>query len=92
MSVAGVTDGTEVREVPFTADLSAIRRLAGLLPGAWPVAINAVRIAASVRPNRFVIEGGDDTPITMPRSAFQVVYPDATVMIDSGMDRETHDS
>ena len=92
MSVAGVTDGTEVREVPFTADLSAIRRLAGLLPGAWPVAVNAVRVAASVRPNRFVIEGGDDTPITMPRSAFQVVYPDATVMIDSGMDRETHDS
>ncbi len=92
MSVAGVTDVAEVREVPFTADLSAIRRLAGLLPGAWPVAVNAVRVAASVRPNRFVIEGGDDTPITMPRSALQVVYPDATVMIDSGMDRETHDS
>ncbi len=92
MSVAGVTDGAEVREVPFTADLSAIRRLAGLLPGAWPVSVNAVRVAASVRPNRVVIEGGGDTPVTMPRTAFQVVYPDATVMIDSGMDRETHDS
>ena len=27
----------------------------------------------------------------MPRTAFQVVYPDGTVMIDSGLDRETHD-
>ena len=81
-----------VLEQPFLADLSAIRRLAGVLPGAWPVAVNAVRVAASIRPNKFVIEGGDDTPITMPRSAFQVVYPDATVMIDSGLDRATHDS
>jgi glyoxylase-like metal-dependent hydrolase (beta-lactamase superfamily II) len=92
MSIAGVTQVAEVREVPFMADLSAIRRLAGLLPGAWPIAVNVARVAASVRPNRFVIEGGDDTPITMPRTAFQVVYPDATLMIDSGLDQETHDS
>jgi glyoxylase-like metal-dependent hydrolase (beta-lactamase superfamily II) len=92
MSVTDVIDQAEVQEVPFTADLAAIRRLAGLLPGAWPVAVNGVRVAASIRPNKFVIEGGDDKPITMPRSAFQVVYPDATVMIDSGLDQETHDS
>ena len=48
-----------------------------LLPGALPVAVNGIRVAASMRPNKFVIEGGDDTPITMPRTAFQVVYPDA---------------
>jgi len=81
-----------VQEVPFTMPLSHIRRLAGVLPGAWPVAVNCVRVAASVRPNKFVIAGGDDTPVTMPRSAFQVVYPDGTVMIDSGLDQETHDS
>jgi glyoxylase-like metal-dependent hydrolase (beta-lactamase superfamily II) len=28
----------------------------------------------------------------MPRTAFQLVYPDCTVMIDSGMDQATHDS
>ncbi len=92
MSLADVTESAEVREVPFAADLSEIRRLAGLLPGAWPVAVNGIRVAASIRPNKFVIAGGDDKPITMPRSAFQVVYPDATVMIDSGLDQETHDS
>ena len=39
-----------------------------------------------------MIAGGDDTPVTMPRTAFQLVYPDCTVMIDSGMDQATHDS
>ena len=81
-----------VKEVPFAVPLSHIRRLAGLLPGAWPVAVNGVRVAASVRPAKFVMGGGDETPVTMPRSAFQVVYPDCTVMIDSGLDQETHDS
>lgn len=92
MNGPDVTVTAEIKEQPFMADLAAIRRLAGILPGAWPVAVNGIRVAASIRPNKFVIEGGDDTPITMPRSAFQVVYPDATVMIDSGLDRETHDS
>jgi glyoxylase-like metal-dependent hydrolase (beta-lactamase superfamily II) len=39
-----------------------------------------------------VIAGGDETPVTMPRTAFQVVYPDCTVMLDSGLDKFTHDS
>jgi glyoxylase-like metal-dependent hydrolase (beta-lactamase superfamily II) len=80
------------QEVPFEADLNVIRRLANLLPGAKPTAVNGIRVAASIRPRKFVIEGGDDTPVTMPRTAFQVVYPDGTVMIDSGLDQETHDS
>ena len=79
-------------ETPFTIKLSELRRLAGFLPGAKPVAVNGIRVAASIRPNKFVIEGGDDTPVTMPRTAFQVVYPGHTVMLDSGLDKETHDS
>jgi glyoxylase-like metal-dependent hydrolase (beta-lactamase superfamily II) len=62
------------------------------LPGALPLAVNGVRIAASIRPRKFVIAGGDETPVTMPRTAFQVVYPDCTVMLDSGLDKATHDS
>lgn len=92
MSSVGVAEKLEVREVPFVADLAAIRHLANLLPGPRPIAVNGIRVAASIRPGRFVIEGGDDTPVTMPRTAFQVVYPDSTVMIDSGLDQETHDS
>jgi glyoxylase-like metal-dependent hydrolase (beta-lactamase superfamily II) len=87
-----VVEQAGMDEVPFQVPLQHIRRLAGLLPGAWPVAVNCVRVAASVRPAKFVIGSDNDTPITMPRSAFQVVYSDCTVMIDSGLDQETHDS
>ncbi len=66
--------------------------MATVLPGALPLAVNGVRIAASIRPKKFVIAGGDDSPVTMPRTAFQVVYPDCTVMLDSGFDKATHDS
>src|SRR4029077_8496888 len=76
----------------FTADLAAIREMSAVLPGALPLAVNGIRVAASVRPRKFVIEGGDETPVVMPRTAFQVAYPDCTLMIDSGLDKATHDS
>jgi len=76
----------------FRPDLAAIRAMSTVLPGALALAVNGVRVAASIRPRKFVIEGGDDTPVTMPRTAFQIVYPDCSVMIDSGLDKATHDS
>lgn len=76
----------------FAPDLADIRQLAGVLPGPLPLAVNGIRVAASIRPRKFVIQGGDETPVTMPRTAFQLVYPDCTVMIDAGMDKATHDS
>jgi glyoxylase-like metal-dependent hydrolase (beta-lactamase superfamily II) len=92
MSAVETIERTQAAETPFTADLDAVRRLANVLPGAKPVAVNGIRVAASIRPERFVIEGGGEKSVTMPRTAFQVVYPDGTVMIDSGLDRETHAS
>lgn len=76
----------------FDADLSVIRALAHVVPGPLPVALNGINFAASVRPRKFAIEGGDETPVTMPRTAYQAVYPDGTVMIDAGMDKATHES
>jgi glyoxylase-like metal-dependent hydrolase (beta-lactamase superfamily II) len=76
----------------FRPDLAVIRAMSTVIPGALPLAVNGVRVAASIRPRKFVIEGGDDTPVTMPRTAFQIVYSDCSVMIDSGLDKATHDS
>jgi len=91
----GVTEA-EVSErrktADFRPDLAVIRAMSTVLPGALPLAVNGVRVAASIRPRKFVIEGGDDTPVTMPRTAFQIVYPDCSVMIDSGLDEATHAS
>jgi glyoxylase-like metal-dependent hydrolase (beta-lactamase superfamily II) len=76
----------------FRPDLAVIRAMSTVIPGALPLAVNGVRVAASIRSRKFVIEGGDDTPVTMPRTAFQIVYSDCSVMIDSGLDKATHDS
>lgn len=92
MNAPAAVEKPPVAETPFTADLAEIRRLAGSLPGARPVAVNGIKVAASIRPQKFVFEGGDNSPVEMPRTAFQVVWPDHTVMLDSGLDRETHDS
>ena len=81
-----------VEEIPFAADLAEIRKLANSLAGPKPVAVNGIKVAASIRPQKFVFAGGGDTPVEMPRTAFQVVYPDDTVMLDSGLDQATHDS
>jgi glyoxylase-like metal-dependent hydrolase (beta-lactamase superfamily II) len=90
--LADVATSPATREKTFDADLSVIRAMSTALPGALPVGVNGVRVAASIRPRKFVIAGGDDSPVTMPRTAFQVTYPDCTVMIDSGLDKATHDS
>ena len=55
-------------EAAFDIDLTTVRRMAMLVPGPLPTAINGVRFAASIRPRKLVIEGGDDTPVTMPRA------------------------
>ncbi len=79
-------------ERPYGADLAAIRAMSAVLPGPLPIGVNGMRVAASIRPRKFVIEGGDETPVVMPRTAYQIVYPDCTMMIDSGLDKATHDS
>lgn len=77
-------------EAPFAADIGAIRRAAALIPGARPTAINVVKFAESRRTKNFAIKGAAREPSVQARTAFQIVYPDGTVMIDSGMDQQVH--
>jgi glyoxylase-like metal-dependent hydrolase (beta-lactamase superfamily II) len=89
---ADLDDVAVAAATPFSADLTVIRALAAMVPGPRPCAINGVKVAASVRPRRVVVEGGDETPVVMPRTAFQIVYPHGTIMLDAGLDEETHAS
>src|SRR5262249_54906210 len=85
--------GTEGRNAAdFRPVVVAIQAMSTVMSGALPLAVNGVRVAASIRPRKFVIEGGDDPPVTMPRTAFQIVSPDWSVMIDYGLDRAAHES
>lgn len=81
-----------MEEIPYHVDIEAVQAQAGLMPGPGPVAINATSVAASIRPRKFIVEGADDTPTAMPRTAYQLVYDDGTVMLDTGLDLATHES
>src|SRR5436190_23382597 len=76
---------------PYSADLLArVRRAATTIPGALPSRINYVKVAESHRPMGDIIDGGSKENYVSARTAFQVVYPVGSVMIDSGMDQTVH--
>ena len=75
---------------PFSADLTAIRQAAKAMPGALPLRVNVVKFAESRRTKNFAIKGAPREPSIQARTAYQVVYPDGAIMIDSGMDLQVH--
>jgi glyoxylase-like metal-dependent hydrolase (beta-lactamase superfamily II) len=79
-----------VHAQPFSADLTAIRQAAKSVPGALSLRINVVKFAESRRTKNFAIKGAPREPSIQARTAYQVVYPDGTVMIDTGMDLDVH--
>ena len=60
------------------------------MPGAKPLRINVIKFAESRRTKNFAIKGAPKEPSVQARTAYQLVYPDGTVMIDSGMDLPVH--
>ena len=70
--------------------LERVRQAADDVPGAPPESINFIKFAESHRTFAAVIEGGTDEPFVSARTAFQVVYPDGSLMIDAGMDEAVH--
>jgi glyoxylase-like metal-dependent hydrolase (beta-lactamase superfamily II) len=75
---------------PFSADLSAIRQAAKSMPGALPLRVNVVKFAESRRTKNFAIKGAPREPSIQARTAYQIVYPDGAIMIDTGMDLDVH--
>ena len=74
----------------FSADIKEVRQVSATIPGAHALRINVVKFAESRRTKNFSIKGAPMEPSIQARTAFQVVYPDGTVMIDSGMDLQVH--
>ena len=72
------------------ADLAQIRQLAGIIPGARPIRVNVIKSAESRRTKNFAVKGMPAEPSVQARTAYQIVYPDGTVMVDTGMDIATH--
>ncbi len=91
-SFAANTDDLIPREsAPYPANLlQRVRQAATTAPGELAEAINFVKVAESHRTYAAVIEGGSEDPFISARSAFQIVYPDGSIMLDSGMDETVH--
>jgi glyoxylase-like metal-dependent hydrolase (beta-lactamase superfamily II) len=76
---------------PFPDNLlGSARHAATAVPGELPKAINVAKVAESHRTYAAIIEGGSDDRFVSARTAFQVIYPGGSVMLDSGMDEEVH--
>jgi len=76
----------------WSADLNEIRHVAAMIPGARPLRINVLKFAESRRTKNFSVKGAAKEPSIQARTAFQLVYRDGTVMVDSGMDLQVHNS
>jgi glyoxylase-like metal-dependent hydrolase (beta-lactamase superfamily II) len=92
LSIACYGDNLIPREsTPYPEDLLQRTRLAATaIPGELATTINMAKVAESHRTYAAIIEGGSDDRFISARTAFQVLYPDGSVMLDSGMDEEVH--
>ncbi len=92
ISEAAVTDNLIPRQsAPYPEDLlKRVRLAATAIPGELATAINLAKVAESHRTYAAIIEDGSDDLFISARTAFQVLYPEGSVMLDSGMDREVH--
>jgi glyoxylase-like metal-dependent hydrolase (beta-lactamase superfamily II) len=70
----------------FVLDLSEVRRLATAGGGELPTEVRSLVVAEASMPKWFAIAGGGLGKIPFDIVAYQVVYPDRTVIIDSGFD------
>jgi glyoxylase-like metal-dependent hydrolase (beta-lactamase superfamily II) len=75
---------------PWHADLAEIRQIAGMIPGPHPLHVNVVKFAESRRTKNFAVKGLTAEPSVQARTAYQIVYGDGTIMVDTGMDLATH--
>lgn len=86
MQTAFAADATPA----WHADLAEIRQLAGLIPGPRPLRVNVIKVAESRRTKNFAVKGLPAEPSVQARTAYQIVYADGTIMVDTGMDLDTH--
>jgi len=79
-------------ESTFTIDMDEVRGLAAAGDGALPVEVRSLVVAESAFPAWMVAAGAGAEDIPIVFAAYQVVFPDKTVIIDSCADRAGFDA
>ncbi len=73
----------------FPLDISAIRAEAARLPGARPSAIQIETLSHSMLPKIAMVAGTSWAKIDEVRTSYRLVFPGATMIIDTGYDPKT---
>ncbi len=73
-------------EGSYSIDIAEVRRLADSLPGDKPTEIRVETVGITQFPKTAVVAGDGWDSVDIPISAYQLVYADRTVVIDSGLD------
>lgn len=71
----------------FRIDVAELRALAEALPGDKPTEVHFEHVATVHFPEHAVLAGSSWAKRDLPVYAWQLVYPDHTAMVDSGLDR-----
>ncbi len=82
-----VLDGAMPEDAHYAFDLGEVRRLADAVPGAKPEQIRYENVTAFEFPAAMVVAGDPWSAVQIPVYAYQLVYPDRTVIIDTAMTR-----
>lgn len=86
-----VNNQIEDRDFVFNPDISVLRKLSAVIPGDMPTQLNIIKIAETIRPASVVVKGEDpNKKMILARTVYQLQYPIGNIMLDSGMDLETH--
>lgn len=80
-------DSRMPEDAGFDLDIAQIRALADTVPGAQPVQIRYEHVLSFEFPRAMAVAGDDWSGVDIPVYAFQVVYPDRSVIIDTAMER-----
>ena len=75
----------------YPLDIAHIRQLAGADASLLPLRLNALILGEGAMPQFVVTSGGGLGQVRMPVPVFQVVYPNGTVIVDTGMDQAGFD-
>ncbi len=75
----------------YLPTISELRKLCRVVPGSFPKKINVTKVADTIRPGNIVVKDEDpDKKFTLARTVYQFEYNDGHILLDSGMDLETH--
>ena len=73
----------------FDLDIAAVRNAATNFPGALPATIEVETVSHTLVPHIAMVSGTDWSQIDTPRNVYRVVFPDQTLIIDTGWDAAT---